>query len=357
MKRKVKKSTKTTGKLVFIDTSSFINCAAEEVVGLDLQTLEKISKKIESGEIVLVLPENINIETLRVLESTFEKFKDKVKKHWKAISESQKDEPAVVKTALVSAEKSTLEEIDKKYSKSRKLIEKIFKAKSTKRINITGDSIIAGIKRAVLKKPPFTDPRQKSKENSHSIDQDCIAVESILSFLSGNKEYKELDLIICTSDVDYFTQDDELSPEIRDELAIHSKGIRAYQSPVEMLKKEFEQKYSKKQEKEYKEIQPKIEEDFLLSALNSNNPSPSNFLSGFITEAMNKANVNSFIVPSNNNDPYPVLSHQEFRVCDRCKKVFLEEAESWRVGVYEPINIYPKKYYCPECKKKTWAIG
>src|SRR3989338_873303 len=243
----------TKQKLVFIDTNIFVDCAVKEIIGSDIKVLDQILEKLKKGEVTLVVPENIKVEIIYKIGKICEDSKKLVEGMLqKGKTGSQNDKDKIAEKAIAAAEKTSQTGITMGYKKSKRLMEEIFKNKNTKEVKLTDSLIIAGMKRSLLKKYPFT---AKKSENAHTKDQDCIAFEALLSFLRRDGKPKSRTFIFCATDQDYFSEEGKLYAEIENELKPFVKKVVVYKDPVDMLKKEFGGKYTKEQEKKYKEFQ------------------------------------------------------------------------------------------------------
>lgn len=245
-------------KLVFIDTSIFMSCFTEKLVeerGFDV--LNKILAKMDGGEITLILPENIKAETLHKLECELNRVKDRVSKQLDVAANEaakQEKEGKLLENSLKRARQIATEEVQDKYKNTKEVIEKIFGHKETKLISISDGVLLEGIRRSVLKRAPFTDPRMKDTENSHTKDQDCIAFEATRKFLKDNVDLKDSRFIICVDDKDFFGVDGRLRSEVKEDVASLCREAVGYKNPLSLLKEEFKERYSQSEVEEYQDV-------------------------------------------------------------------------------------------------------
>lgn len=331
---------KSNPKFVFIDTNIFMKCAAQEEEQLNLLPLENLLKKMDDGSMMLLLPKNIERETQIALKTFFTEIREIIAIKLKGIIKEKIKEELFLKEILEKIEKVANKETNEKIEKINSTIEKIFKHKETKKIEISDTILIKGIRRSVLKMPPVT--IKKRRENQHTMDQDCIAFEAILEFLKKDgKKIKKL--CICSDDSDYKLESD-MHPEIVEELKKLDIQISYYNNPLLMLEKEFKKKYTPKQIDKYEEktgssklpwtINDTVLVDQPTWPYLQNNP--------FFDTTIN--------IPNSS-----ILNSSAIKVCETCGVMFKETSEqdhfysSYLQNVY---SIYStEKTICPRCKK------
>ncbi|MFH1712722.1 MAG: PIN domain-containing protein [Candidatus Jacksonbacteria bacterium] len=241
-------------KLIFIDSSVYLNCALKQVEKLSLGTLEKILKKIESKKIILLLPEIIKNEVLLGIKNGFEEIQEKLNSLFDSIKnqienpkESSPKKSKIIDTIISEAKKIVAEKVEKEYTSTIEFMKKILNHHNVKMIEMTDELILAGMRRSLLKKAPWA-----VKRVAHTKDQDCIVLESILEYIKNDKKLQKMNFVICTDDKDYFSEDTEdLKDDIKKDLAKRCDSVVGYKNPLIMLQKEFKEKYTKKQIKEY----------------------------------------------------------------------------------------------------------
>lgn len=260
-------------KLFFIDTNVLTACACSELEGHDIAVLEKILGKLEEGRVHLLMPEIIQKEVEKKIDSAFRELN---KESELSVSDFKATRPAGEhgsgnKYAEVKAKKITQirkdavsaanENVRKKLEENRiyaiNIVEKIYKHKNTVVIPLETNDLLAGMRRACLLKRPSS-CETKPQARHYIKDADCIAFEQILRYLAGAKLAKHLSSIIfCSDDGDYF-EEDKLHSEITKELSVFSKIQKGYRSPIAMLEEEFSVKFSHEQKEEYKQSAERV---------------------------------------------------------------------------------------------------
>lgn len=235
-------------KIIFIDTNVFIACSLEEVDNLNLRILEDIKSGLDK-KMFLVLPENIKQEIVFILKDKFNNLKQAVENNFtiKKLIEKNDKLSGFLKDPLEESKKTILKNIDEKKASIMKVLEIIFNHENTKKIIINNELMMSGLKRAVLIKAPFTD------KNSYITHQDCLAVEALLSIIKKNRNWRKLNVIICTDDPDYFDDDEKtkLHKDIKEDLASKCNKASIYSNPVDMLNREFKEKYTQADKDNY----------------------------------------------------------------------------------------------------------
>lgn len=261
-------------KYIFIDTNLFIDAMTSNDVE---NILNSISKQLIKGNIKLILPEvikieilteynfqkdgvvkaiGLNLETKKIL-GIEEPLTDAGKKNNK--KQKVEIETEKINNVIEPYRKEMIKKIEEHYKSILKMINQIFKHRNTRIITLTDQILLAGIKRSVLKRAPYTrkDPHVKPEkhENTHTKDIDCIAFETLLAFCKKNTDKQKRDiLIMCVSDPDYFSLDGKLHADLMKDIKLENKS---YQSIPEMLNKEFQIKIESRKLKKVKGLENK----------------------------------------------------------------------------------------------------
>ena len=322
-------------RLVFVDTSIFISCAMEQLEELDLGVLTKILSKMKVGGMDLVLPENTKAETLHQLEVGFDRVKNFVVKQLTAKSEEKGSVSKILERALANVRSNLLKEIERNKDNTKNVLNEIFSHKATHNIPITDELILSGMRRSVLKRAPFTN---KNSESTHTKDQDCIAFESVLKFLSDGN-HKNTKLIICADDGDFFEVDNKnkyvLHSDIINDVKSFCENPVGYRSPLEFLKKEFGEEFPKDREEEYQGVLGYVTDT-------------SRLYTQFLAESLS-ASLGT--VPG-------FMSESELKVCSKCGAVFQEIPDNGNLtyAIYYPRPVtsfgVPQKSICQRCRKE-----
>jgi len=217
---------------LFIDTDVFINT----ITGNTSKDILKILKsKLNDNKIVLVLPKVIIKEIEKEFENwktdLFKKTKDNltvkkilgIKEPLTDSNPKQNNSSELLNIELINdliktKKDDLLSEIESFYKGLSTELNSIFSHKNTKVVELTNKIVLSGIKRSLLKKAPCT-RSDKTKENAHTKDIDCIAFESLLFFLKKEKINKiKNKLFLCVKDSDYRQLDRTLSTDISTDL-------------------------------------------------------------------------------------------------------------------------------------------
>lgn len=237
-------------KYIFIDTNIFLSCALEQLQDLNLEILEKFKEKLDEEKIHLIIPENIKAEINFGLRNEFKKLEEGIKNTLsdKRLDDLKKESNLLV-VALQNGKKEALNKLSENQKAVIKIIDDIFKHKNSIIIELSDKILANGMKRASLKKRPFT-----TKAGSFIKDQDCIALESILHYLSTKTITEEMEVILCSDDGDYY--DDINNKELHVDIKNEFKKLKlsCYRSPIEMMNAEFKDKYSLEQSKQFEEL-------------------------------------------------------------------------------------------------------
>lgn len=238
-------------RYIFIDTNLFI----DSITSNDGENiLNSIFKQLKKKNIKFVLPEVIkmeiltqynywkddvigsikaNLETKKILgiKGDLTDAEKKNKKKQKGETEAEK-----IDGVIEPHRKNMIKKIEEHYKLTSKKINQIFKHKNTKIIALTDQILLAGMKRSLLKKAPYT-RLEKHTESAHTKDVDCIAFETLVAFCKKNTDGRKKDiLIMCVSDQDYFSSDGKLHKDLIKDIGIENKS---YKNILEMLDKEF----------------------------------------------------------------------------------------------------------------------
>lgn len=224
--------------LLFIDTSVFrdiLTCNSS------LENIKGLVKKLESNKIILILPEVILKEIKKEFNSWQENLLEGIKENISTIKilGFSEEKTGVKNNKNEKNDKENLELVDKIISKKReelfnevkgfyndlqKNVYLIFEHKNTKLVELTDDIILKGIKRSLLKRAPST-RSDKTKENSHTKDIDCMAFESLIYFLGNEKIEENSKIYLYVKDSDYVDNEGQLQKEIIGDLKKFIKNI------------------------------------------------------------------------------------------------------------------------------------
>jgi len=336
---------KSSQKLVFIDSSAFIDCVVEEIEGLEFDILRKIKQKMNDNEIILLLPETVKVETKTSLLNVFKKFELVIKSRLilKNDNGEKGKKSKLLSTTIDEVGKEALKKFKKECKKRSKIIDEIFNHKNTENIKLTDKIIVTGMKRALLMKPPYN--KLNSKKGSYAKDQDCIIFELLVNHLAKNKKMKKMDCIFCIDDSDYFKniKKGKLHQEIIEDIKDKCKSLSAYWNPLKMLDEEFDEEYTDDQVKEYE--QELLSREFVpYELVESEVPRLANENYGVIARAR-LADVNdSFVLASAHSNS--LIGRDKVKFCPHCGKNIESEIDSIESRYRFPTL---SQFQCPFC--------
>ena len=189
-------------KYIFIDTNLFIDVVTSND-GENI--LNSILKQLDKKQVTLVLPEVIkmeiltqytywkdgvtenirsNLETKKIL-GIKENLTDAGKKYNK--KQKWETEAEKIDSVIEPHRKQMIRKIESHYKSISKKIEEIFRHKNTRTVALTNQMLLAGMRRSILKKSPYT-RTDKVTEGAHTKDIDCIAFETLAAFCKNNLE-------------------------------------------------------------------------------------------------------------------------------------------------------------------------
>lgn len=239
-------------KYIFIDTNLFFDIMTSNN---GENVLDAILAQLSKNNIKFILPEvikveiftqynswkssviesiKINLETKKILG-----IKDALTDTEKKKNKKQKGETEAEKidSLIEPHRKKIVKKIEEHYQLILKKSDNVFKHKNTKILTLTNQILLAGMKRSLLKKAPYT-KSEKQTESAHSKDVDCIAFETLVTFCKKvTNEKKKNVLIMCVSDQDYFSSDGKIHFDLIKDIGI---GNKSYQSISVMFNKEFQ---------------------------------------------------------------------------------------------------------------------
>lgn len=251
-------------KYIFIDTNLFIDAVTsnegENILSTIIKQLNKRSVKIVLPEVIKAemltqyaywkdgVIENVerNLTTMSILgikEGLTETDKKNKKKN-KGETEAEK-----IDSVIEPHRAGMIKKIEGHYKSITKKIEQVFRHKNTEVVKLTDQILLAGMRRSLLKKSPYT-RAEKITESAHTKDVDCIAFEALVAFYKKqtNKSTKSA-MIMCVADKDYFSTDGILHDDLKKDIKIETK---CYKTLPEMLDKEFKAQIGPKKRKKMK---------------------------------------------------------------------------------------------------------
>lgn len=246
-------------KYLFFDSNIFLKCILEEDQGLNLEVLKKIKNRLESKDLTLLLPEVVKHEVLARVDLHFAVLERDLREDVLPLK-TYKNNNILLKDLLEQIKRDSLDKVSDFFSMTKKnyydLLSGIFSHGQTVQIPIEDEIILRGIKRSLKILPPFKmNEAGKKNKPSHTMDRDCMAIESLVFY--ANKVERKVDLIFCTDDPDYYSniQTLEMLPEIKNSLSLSFNDIFCYSNPLVMMDEQLDaNEYSEQEIKSYDSI-------------------------------------------------------------------------------------------------------
>lgn len=256
--------------LVFIDSSALVETIKGNFSG---ETLKEIIKLLNGNKLLLLIPEVTKTEIIeeannlkddlvkrvegnliinKILGIPEQQVQNETKKKKKEIRESNAD---LIDNLTKNNREVLIKNITDFYESISADLEKIFKHRNTEIIPLTDELIIAGMRRSLLKKAPYTG-KDKSNESQHTKDTDCIAFESLTSFLKSLEIKKISHLAMCVRDKDYNSKDGKLHDDIL--VDISYLNPKYYEGLPQMINAEFKIKIGTEQLQKVTEGEEKL---------------------------------------------------------------------------------------------------
>ena len=251
-------------KYIFIYTNLFIDAVTsnegENILGSIIKQLNKKNVKIVLPEVIKAeiltqyaywkddVIENVkgNLTTMNILgikEGLTETDKKNKKKN-KGETEAEK-----INSVIGPYRKGMVKKIEGHYKSITKKIEQVFKHKNTEIVKLTDQILLAGMRRSLLKKSPYT-KTEKITERAHTKDVDCIAFETLVAFYKKQtNNHNKNALIMCVSDKDYFSNEGILHDDLKKDINVETK---CYKTLPDMLDKELKVQIGSKKGKRVK---------------------------------------------------------------------------------------------------------
>lgn len=240
---------KKRNKLLFVDTNIFLDAITSD---FSVSIIKSFCEILDNNKVEFILPEVIKVEIItqyqywkndivRIVEKNLSTenilgIEDTTDKNSKKNQNKRESEIGIIDDLIKNDRNDVVAKIKKHYETVIQSLEKLFTHKNTKNIRLDYHLLLEGMKRSLLKKSPST-RTEKSTESAHTKDVDCVAFESLISYLESRKESDDF-LIICVSDKDYLSDDGKLHNDIESDLSQLSHSH--YQDLLIMLEKEFQ---------------------------------------------------------------------------------------------------------------------
>jgi predicted nucleic-acid-binding protein len=244
---------------VCADTNIFIQCCLLESEDT-LRILDDLLNLLNSDTIKLLLPEVIELEFYRVLETKTLAIKNQITGF---ITKIKNDEllRSKAKDAIAGKIQGYIDELDTNKIETLNRIKSIFDHKNTIRLPITPESLTQAYIYSLHKKKPYKDSNAKvvtsgnilPQKRDYSIQNDCIIVEILKAFI--DKETSAYNFYFCTANTSDFSKYEQVEggTKIHDNIKELFKHIELFTSLVELLTNKFSKTYPDELIRESKE--------------------------------------------------------------------------------------------------------
>jgi hypothetical protein len=258
-------------KYLFVDTNIYTACAAQELDDHDLSHLQTIKSKMDSGELVLLLPEVIKGEVFIKISAAFKEQRDLSKIIRKPNPPTEGEKPyqkqkkekseSMLDDVVGEANRKILEKINTDENEALLTVNELFGHSKCMTIKLSDKALLEGMKRASLHKLPSSVSRKRG-ENHYVKDNDCIVFEML------KEQFAELvakseggDLIFCTNDEGFF-KEEELHPSLIEDLCASGRRVVGYKNIVDVIVSELdvEMQEQEKQKQQFTEVLEDVEE-------------------------------------------------------------------------------------------------
>jgi hypothetical protein len=201
---------------LLIDTCSWIDNVVLIRSGEDEKVLEILEDKIKKKELILILPETVEIEFNRRVHQDLKAFKGYAYKAKNAVESEHLDKQY---TKAVSQQIDGItEEIERQFQKNEKTVLKIFSHPNIIHTKITPEVLVDAQKRGMMGLAPYKyqfEDKEKKTIYHCGVQSDCLIIEEIKSLLVNEKNYE---LYICSGNYNNFA-DKENNSKIHPEIA------------------------------------------------------------------------------------------------------------------------------------------
>ncbi len=231
-------------RYLFIDTDNYIPCALLTESGHNPQTIDQLKDLLTYKKIKLLLPEIVEIEFFRKLDSELLNIERSVKK---LIDNMKRNFPSYLKIdkdSFIRAAQRRLKKRQESAETVKATIKTLFQNENVIKIPLSNEIFLKAYKRVLAGKKPYKH-NPESHDLTYVINADCMIFESIL--LKAN-ELKIENLVFCSNNHKDFATPDEKNihkhhfhPEL---IASFPKNLKLkyYRFLPEALNAEFQSK-------------------------------------------------------------------------------------------------------------------
>lgn len=256
-------------KYICIDTCDFVDCCVLESEEKDkaMKSLEVLFQKIDNGEIILLLPEVVQLEFSKSLNSRVNDIKKTAETLKKDITAQKKQggnyQSFTPKMVVDINEKidSFIGDRSANVKNATEIIEKIFNNKNTIKLPLDSDSILNAYKCFLSGKKPISYDKLKDV----AIQSDCLTIDLLERYLKTQTDYE---FLFCSRNINDFADSTEISdPAIHKDIGARFPSIKYYTNILKLLNVEFGTNFAPELIEKLKEEPQKIIEDTLASSI------------------------------------------------------------------------------------------
>ncbi len=230
-------------KYLLIDTNVYIQCCLLELEeGDDFNVLKKLHSLLENNQLILLLPEVIELEFNKILEEKTNKLVNKIGEYKKSINKDNDLDSGVIKDLLQKL-KECVDERLKNKNNVKQEIKEIFSHKNTLRLPLNSDIITEAYKLFLSGNKPY------NKDEFGEIQPDCLILETAKDYFLNFLTQNQYEFYFCSLNKGDFTDksitdNDELI--IAKAISVNFKHIMYYNNLLKLLNDNFNTKYSQK---------------------------------------------------------------------------------------------------------------
>lgn len=251
-------------KFICTDTNIFIQCCLLESEDDTAKILDRLIDSLNNDQnLKLLLPEVIELEFFRVLEEKTTRIEEKVNK---IIDEIERDQSLQdgTKNKIALKLNAFVADLESNKAESLEKIKTIFGHSNTIKIGITPEALTNAYKYFIHKGKPFSRNLEDRSKKDTSIQQDCLIIELLRTFLKNERDYE---FYFCSDNSSDFAAEVTTNSEtaIHSDIKKYFNHIELYETLYDLFNKKFGSEYPEKVIEEAKKITGEIVESYSVS--------------------------------------------------------------------------------------------
>lgn len=223
------------------------------------ELIEKLKSVIDSDkDTILLLPEVTKLEYQKKVNTEYDKKRKEIEELQQGSLEKMKEYPEEQKNIIEKAFNDIVEKTNQNKESANSTLDELFNSKNTKQLSISSDLIVNAYKRMLAEKKPFNKEKYSRVNKINIVDNDSVAFESIIAYLSAEAETAKANIIFCTKDNDFLDNKDVFASELEEELKKLNVDVSFYSTLVKMLEEGFQEKLQEETIEQYEDLSAKI---------------------------------------------------------------------------------------------------